>query len=239
VVSAGAAPRYARINLLSEEEAQPASLVVMAPALLETLEVSTPSDSSAMSASVASPSWHVPASVGAWRFGRALHAPGQAGGVQWVLRRNCSLTPAQLGGFYLSMCAVSLIIATGFALNGAPVVLWFAGIELVLLAVALLVYARHAADADTVTLTGQMLTVEQSCGNACTTTQFRTAWLSVEPLHGDGSLIELAGQGQTVHIGRFLRPEARAEFSRELRAALRATLESAVMPADLSPDHSA
>ncbi|MFY8084637.1 MAG: DUF2244 domain-containing protein [Rubrivivax sp.] len=168
-----------------------------------------------------------------------MRAPGQADGVQWVLRRNCSLTPAQLGGFYLSMCAVSLIIAAGFALNGAPVVLWFAGIELVLLAVALLVYARHAADADTVTLTGQVLTVHQSFGNACTATLFRTPWVSVEPAHGDGSLIQLAGQGQTVHIGRFLRPEARAGFSRELRAALRASLQPTAALADVLPDHSA
>lgn len=145
-----------------------------------------------------------------------------------------------MAGFYLSVCVVSLIIATGFALNGAAVVLWFAGIELVLLAVALLVYARHAADADTVTLIGQLLTVEQSCGSACTATRFRTPWLSVEPLHGDGSLVELAGQGQTVHIGRFLRPEARAEFARELRSALRASLQPAASTAgDAIPDHSA
>jgi uncharacterized membrane protein len=169
-----------------------------------------------------------------------MQVPGQAGGVQWVLRRNCSLTPGQMGGFYLSMCLVSLIIATGFALNGAPVVLWFAGIELVLLAVALLVYARHAADADTLTLAGQLLTVEQSCGTASTAIQFRTPWLSVEPVHGDGSLIELSGQGQTARIGRFLRPEARAEFARELRAALRASLQPVAMTAaDIIPDHSA
>jgi uncharacterized membrane protein len=185
-----------------------------------------------MSASVASNSWHAPASAGAWRFGRVLKSPGQDEGVQWVLRRNCSLTPGQLGGFYLSMCLVSLVIAAGFALNGAPVVLWFAGIELVLLAAALLVYARHAGDADTLTLMGQSLTVEQS-------TSFRTPWLSVEPLNGDGSLIELAGQGQAVRIGRFLRPEARAEFARELRAALRASLQPAALAADALPDHSA
>lgn len=209
--------------------------MVSAPAKL--IKVSTPSDSFTMSASVVSSSWHSPVSADAWRFGRRVQSPGQAVGVQWILRRNCSLTPGQLGGFYLSVCLVSLLIATGFALYGAPVVLWFAGIELVVLAVALLAYARHATDADTVTLTGQFLTVEQSCGNARTATQFRTPWLSVEPLHGDGSLIELAGQGQAVRIGRFLRPEVRADFARELRSALRASLQAAPAPADLSPEH--
>jgi uncharacterized membrane protein len=211
----------------------------MRPAPAKSIKVSTLSDSLTMTVSVASSSWHAPVSADAWRFGRRVQLPGQAGGVQWVLRRNCSLTPGQLGGFYLSMCLVSLLIACGFALNGAPVVLWFAGIELLLLAVALLVHARHATDADTVTLAGQVLTVEQSCGNACTATQFRTPWLSVEPLHGDGSLIELAGQGQAVRIGRFLRPEVRAEFARELRSALRASLQPAPLTAGLSPDHSA
>lgn len=161
--------------------------------------------------------------------------------MQWVLRRNCSLTPSQLGGFYLSMCTVSLIIALGFAFNGAPVVLWFAGIELALLAVALLVYARHATDADTLTLAGQDLTVEQTRGSVCTATRFKTPWLSVEPLHGDGSLIELSGQGRAVCIGRFLRPEARADFARELRMALRASIQptSSAQPAAVPDDGSA
>ena len=223
----------------------------MTPAPVESFEVSALSDTPTMPASIASAPWPAPAASEAWRFGRPVQLPGQAGAVQWVLRRNCSLTPAQLGGFYLSMCTVSLVIALGFAWNGAPVVLYFAGIELVLLALALLVYARHATDADTLTLAGQDLTVEQSSGNACTATRFKTPWLSVEPLHGDGSLIELSGQGQVVRIGRFLRPEARAEFARELRLALRASFHTGhsghaghTVPAtpaspDTSSDHSA
>lgn len=214
----------------------------MTPAPVDSFEVSALSDTFTMPASIASSPWPAPAAPGVWRFGRPVQLPGQSGAVQWVLRRNCSLTPAQLGGFYLSMCTVSLVIALGFAWNGAPVVLYFAGIELLLLALALLVYARHATDADTLTLAGQDLTVEQSSGNACKATSFKTPWLSVEPLHGDGSLIELSGQGQAVRIGRFLRPEARADFARELRAALRASFHAApVTPAgpDVSPDHSA
>lgn len=195
-----------------------------------------------MSASIASPTWPAHAAPGAWRFGRPVQLPGEeggTGGVQWVLRRNCSLTPGQLAIFYLSVCMVSLVIASGFALYGAPVVLWFAGLELVLLAAALLYYARHAADTDTVTLAGQVLTVEQATGNVCTEMRFRTPWVSVEPLHGDGSLVELSGQGQAVRIGRFLRPEARADFARELRSALRASFHPAPVSAGASPDHSA
>jgi uncharacterized membrane protein len=43
----------------------------------------------------------------------------------------------------------------------------------------------------------------------------------VEPAHGDGSLVELTGQGQHVRVGRYLRPELRNALARELRLALR------------------
>jgi len=212
----------------------------MTLAFADSLDVSTLSDSlPVMLVSTAPTNWSARPAAGVWRFGRALPSDGGNGGVQWILRRNCSLTPGQLGGFYGSVCVVSLGIALGFAWNGAPVVLWFAGIELVLLALALLFYARHATDADTVTLLGQELTVEQSFGAMRTSARFSAPWVSVEPSQGDGSLIELSGQGQVARIGRFLRPEARADFARELRSALRHSLQSAPVPADAFQDQSA
>lgn len=210
----------------------------MTLAFADCFDVSTLSDSPpVMLVSTAPSNWSARPAAGVWRFGRVLPSEGGDGGVQWVLKRNCSLTPGQLLGFYASVCAVSLGIAVGFAWNGAPVVLWFAGIELLLLALALLFYARHATDADTVTLSGQDLTVEQSFGALRTSARFRTPWVSVEPSQGDGSLIELSGQGQVARIGRFLRPEARADFARELRSALRHSLQSATAPADAFQDH--
>ena len=210
----------------------------MTLAFADCFDVSTLSDSPpVMLVSTAPSNWSARPAAGVWRFGRVLPSEGGDGGVQWVLKRNCSLTPGQLLGFYASVCVVSLGIAVGFAWNGAPVVLWFAGIELLLLALALLFYARHATDADTVTLSGQDLTVEQSFGALRTSARFRTPWVSVEPSQGDGSLIELSGQGQVARIGRFLRPEARADFARELRSALRHSLQSATAPADAFQDH--
>ena len=64
----------------------------------------------------------------------------------WRLRRNCSVTPSQLIAFYLMLCTVSLVIGGFFWYQGAPFVLGFAGLELLAVGVAFLVYARHATD---------------------------------------------------------------------------------------------
>jgi uncharacterized membrane protein len=107
------------------------------------------------------------------------------------------------------------------------VVLAFAGVELVVLGLALLFYARHARDGDRLTLAGASLAVEQSDGPRVQRTEFRTAWVAIEPSKGEGSLVEISGDGQRAHIGRFLRPELRPALARELRQALRAASDSA------------
>ena len=51
--------------------------------------------------------------------------------------------------------------------------------------------------------------------------EFNREWVRVEPKGGDGSLIEVSGQGQSVRVGRHLRPELRPALAREIRMALR------------------
>src|SRR6188472_1293703 len=84
------------------------------------------------------------------RFGSASGAGD--GSVQWLLRRNCSMTPTQLVAFYLSLSAWSLAIAGAFWWRGATLVMPFAGIEILAVGVALLIYARHAGDGERVIL---------------------------------------------------------------------------------------
>ena len=159
-----------------------------------------------------------------WLFGREVElggVPGAPRALQWLLSRNCSITPRQLGGVYLALCAVSLLIGVLFFVQGAAFILAFAGFELLAVGLALLVYARHAADRETLTLVGCSLQVEQCFGSRVARTDFAADWLTVEPAAGQGSLVELSGRGQRVRVGRFLRPELRGAFARELRLALR------------------
>lgn len=172
------------------------------------------------------------AARGAWRFAKALEG-APAPGLQWVLRRNCSFSPRQLLGVYLLLCVVSLAIALGLSWHGASPVLAFAGIELLLIGLALLLYARHATDHERITLAGDALCVEHQRGSHLDRKQFRSAWVRVEPSAGDGSLVELSGEGRQVRVGRYLGADQRAPLAQELRAALRTSArptESGIEP---------
>ena len=155
----------------------------------------------------------------ALRFGSPLGAGGDA--IQWLLRRNCSMTPLQLAAFYLSFCAWSLAVAGAFWWRGATLVMPFASVELIAVGAALFVYARHASDRERVVLKPGRLTVECTLGSRTDQVEFAPAWVRVEPAHGDRSLIEISGEGKRVAVGRFVRPELRRALADELRAALR------------------
>ena len=179
-----------------------------------------------MTATVAPSPWSRAAAgtPAGWRFAQQVDGTEGHGTprLEWLLQRNCSLTPAQLFGVYLSLCTVSLVVSLGFAWQGASPVLAFAGVELVLVGIALLIYARHATDHERITLAGDRLAVMHQRGGVVDERLFRAAWVRVEPLTSDRSLIELTGDGQSSRVGRYLRPELRQSLAQELRRALRA-----------------
>lgn len=145
----------------------------------------------------------------------------QGRNIQWFLRRNCSVTPAQLASVYLSLCALSLVISGFFWLQGATLVLPFAFLEMLMLGVAFFVYARHATDGELIILQDGRLLVELECGGKLERSEFQGNWVRVEPGACDKSLIELTGQGKMVRVGRYVRPELRPALAREIRLALR------------------
>jgi uncharacterized membrane protein len=150
---------------------------------------------------------------------RLATVQGQA--IHWFLKRNCSVTPGQLGWLYASLCVVSLAIGTFFWFQGAVLILPFAWVELAAVGLAFLAYARHAADGEHILLQGGRLVVELENAGRMERAEFNRDWVRVEPSAGDRSLIELSGQGRRVNVGRFLRPELRPALAQEIRRALR------------------
>jgi uncharacterized membrane protein len=145
----------------------------------------------------------------------------QGQNIHWFLKRNCSVTPSQLGWLYASLCVVSLGIGTIFWFQGALLVLPFAWVELAAVGAAFLAYARHARDGETISLQGRQLVVELENAGHLQRAEFNRDWVRVEPLAGDRSLIELSGQGRKVNVGRYVRPELRPLLAQEIRRALR------------------
>jgi len=143
--------------------------------------------------------------------------------IHWQLRRNCSVTPTQLGWCYLVMCVFSLGIGVFFWYLGATLVLAFAGLEIAVVGLAFLVYARHATDGEKILIQGGQLLVECESAGRLERAEFARQWVRVEPKSGDHSLIELSGQGRSIEVGRFVRPELRHALAREIRMALRSS----------------
>ena len=157
-----------------------------------------------------------PVSQFAFRF-----ATVSSQGVHWLLKRNCSATPSQLGWLYALLCVVSLGIGAAFWLQGATMVLPFAWLELAGVGLAFFLYARHATDGERIALADGRLVIELENGGEVERAEFLTQWVRVEPKASDCSLIEVSGQGRRVSIGRFVRPELRPALAREIRTALR------------------
>jgi uncharacterized membrane protein len=143
-------------------------------------------------------------------------------GLHWLLKRNCSVTPHQLGWVYASLCLISALIAGFFWSIGAPLVMPFAGLELIGVGCAFLVYARHATDGERISLTDARLVIERETAGRLVRSEFRREWVRVEPAVDDGSLIRVSAQGKSVEVGRFVRPELRPALATEIRRALRA-----------------
>jgi uncharacterized membrane protein len=189
-----------------------------------------------MTATLAPSPWPAPTTIAAqgpaWRFARELHTPSGVV-LLWVLRRNCALSPRQLLAAVVGISAVSLAISLAFWWHGAKLVLPFAGLEVLGLAGAMLAYARHAGDRETLTLSKGLLKVEHQHGNRTDSASFHAAWVRVEPQHGDASLVELSAKGHTARVGRYVAPHARPLLAQELRRALRASAAAAPKDPDL------
>jgi len=139
---------------------------------------------------------------------------------QWLLKRNCAMKPRQLAACFGVLAMVSLAIATVFAMNGAWLVVPFACLEMGALAVAFVVYARHAADYERIVVGPGSLVVEQSHGAVFDRIECQPAWIRVEYQGSHGELIRLVAGGSEVAVGRFVPGESRGDLALELRRSI-------------------
>jgi uncharacterized membrane protein len=166
---------------------------------------------------------------------------------EWVLKRNCSISPRQLLAVYGALCAASLTVAVFATVRGAWYVLCFAIPEMLAVGLAFLYYGRHANDHERIVLDDGDLLVELVEAGVARQTRLDGRLVTVDipgvyrgmvGLHcrdthgqqgqqGQGSITPLAGRGSAnpcgrrLEVGRFVAQSARRKFARELQVALR------------------
>lgn len=137
-----------------------------------------------------------------------------------VARPNRSLSSKGMIHVVCGISAFSLIVAIGFSLAGAWLVLPFAGLELVALAFAFYYMHLHADDYESITITGDQLAVEKRHYNNISQIVFNRYWARVqlrELPSGDQSLL-LRSHGKEVEFGRHLMSnDQRLDLAQQLK----------------------
>jgi uncharacterized membrane protein len=144
-------------------------------------------------------------------------------GFSLTLKRNCSISPAGLLCVFAALSIVAVAIGIGFAIAGAWLILPFAGLEVAMLGVAFVLYARRAADYEKIELGRDRLTVEVA--EAARTARYeldpRRARVFLEKDEGYGARVLLRGAEEELEIGRHLDALTRVQFAAELARRLR------------------
>jgi uncharacterized membrane protein len=138
----------------------------------------------------------------------------------WVLKRNCSITPRQLGLAYLAICLSSVVVALVCAFHGAWYVLAYSLLELLGVGAAFVLYARHAADRERIELKQGELLVEVVEAERVSQVRLDAQRARVQAPER-GALVTIRAVGTTVEVGRFVPEQQRRQFARELSLALR------------------
>jgi uncharacterized membrane protein len=137
------------------------------------------------------------------------------------MKRNCSFTPRQVGYFYLSMFLFSSLIATYFLFQGVWMILIFTVLELTALGIALIIYARHALDYESIAIDGTAFKITKSIGGKLELHEFNTRWLTLKQEDAGKRLIWVEQGNKDLPIGIFVPLDARPQFYKDLRTQIR------------------
>lgn len=139
---------------------------------------------------------------------------------EWMLKRNCSMSPGQVGKAYGLLCVFVLTIGLGFAARGIWFVFAFAVIEIAAFAVALLHYARHATDQEHIALSDGCLLIERIEAGELRQVRLDPYWTKIAVPSRKHMLIGLESRGVCIEVGSFVSEKERRKVASELRREL-------------------
>lgn len=144
----------------------------------------------------------------------------RSGTQEWLLKRNCALSPRQSAMWFASIGLLSLGIATGFGLLGAWMVMPFAILEMAGLVAAFFWFGRHAADYEKIEAAQGRFVVETGLGSKVSRLESVAPWFRVEYDGRRRELISIGSGHKELQVGRFVPSNKRGELAKEIRRAL-------------------
>ena len=139
-------------------------------------------------------------------------------GFTYFRRHSSSLDLRLLLLVFGSLALFSMIIATGFALIGAWLVIPFAGLEIAVLAMAVWMVLQRAGDFERLALNGDRILVEIRERGFARKFEFNCCWAKL--VTGESGTVGLRSHGRTIAVGRYCSEAGRRELTHELRSRL-------------------
>jgi uncharacterized membrane protein len=148
---------------------------------------------------------------------------GESVGFTLVARRNNSLSSAGRHLVVGSLATISLVISLAFALQGAWMILPFAGLEVLVVYLAFRCLERHAGDFESLSIQGDLILIERWERGAVSRHEFNRYWARVvlhPSLGGRQAMLALRSHGRQVEFGCHLTEEQRVAAARTIRTRL-------------------
>ena len=137
-----------------------------------------------------------------------------------VTRPNSSLPVSGQKKVFGLIALFTSTVAFGFSMAGAWLVMPFAGLELVALAVGFYYLNGCSEDYESITIVGNRLVVEKCTRKIVVRTEFNRYWVQVMvKVCPDGmQRLGIRSHGREVLFGRFMNDEQRFMLTRELKS---------------------
>ena len=140
-------------------------------------------------------------------------------GFTYFRRHASSLDLRLLAFVFGSLAALSAVIAAGFAMAGAWLIIPFAGVEIAALGAAARMIMRRAGDFERLAFSGDRILIEVRERGVARQYEFHRYWARL--VTGETGSVALRSHGRTVEIGRYCCAEDRRALAQELRGRLR------------------
>lgn len=137
-----------------------------------------------------------------------------------IARPNRSLSAQGMVKVVAIIASFSLVVALGFSLVGAWMVLPFAGLEVLALAYAFYFINCHADDYESITIEGDSLAVEKRNYKNTSQIVFNRYWARVllRELPGGEQSLLLRSHGKEIEFGRrFMNNDQRLALAKQLK----------------------